>query len=339
MKLLLSLLIITLVIASPPEPLRNKLLVVHSTDVSDSDYSSLKQMLKGYVVDFFDTDDEIDFRTLGKLNYDFILFAASDASQPTANLEWEEVPELIEDGATVMFALSEDVDDELETILMEIGFSVPGEDLETKEHEVSGIPARFVLTKRSQNRLIVFDDESLLRNDKFNFDQIKRIFDFALHERHHFRVSPVVEISPDLPSYKIKEDVEVCVLVEEWDGGSASYKQAVDDDVYIVFRLVEEYMRVAVKFDIARSKHCAQLRLPEKYGVFTLIVEHVDHFDGVALSTSYSKEMPIRPLRHNEFERWILPAYPFYAVVLVEVVVFLIFSIFFLVYRSPIKSD
>ncbi|KAL0240908.1 hypothetical protein GEMRC1_006144 [Eukaryota sp. GEM-RC1] len=319
-------------ICSPPSPLRNTILIIHDSSIDESDFDTLQGILKGYTLDFAIPDDEVQVKHLGSLVYDFIVFVCSEYSSPAANLDWDQIPDLIEEGVSVMFVLSEDIDDELETTLLDIGFSVPDEEIESKEFALTSLPARALLTRRSKNRLIVLDDVNVLTHPKSDdeYSDLNELFDFFTQEKHHFLVSSDIHISPQQDNYKVGDEIEVCCLVQAYDGASANYKTVSDDSVFASLKLVEEYLRVPMKFNVDLGKHCGKLTLPQKYGVFTLNVEHDDVFDGQHLVEKSFKLLPVRPLRHDEYERWILKAYPYYAAVLVEIIVFIVFVVFLL---------
>ena len=54
----------------------------------------------------------------------------------------------------------------------------------------------------------------------------------------------------------------------------------------------------------------AHFKAPDVYGVFKFVIEH--KCLGYS-SIEQSVQIPVRPFRHDEFERFLSPAYPYYA--------------------------
>jgi oligosaccharyltransferase complex subunit beta len=57
----------------------------------------------------------------------------------------------------------------------------------------------------------------------------------------------------------------------------------------------------------------AHIKVPDVYGVFKWVLDYRRlGYSSIALS----QQIPIRPFRHNEYERFIPQAYPYYASIL-----------------------
>ena len=70
-----------------------------------------------------------------------------------------------------------------------------------------------------------------------------------------------------------------------------------------------------------------EIHVPDTYGVFKFVVDYK------RLGYSYielSEQVPVRPFKHDEFERFILTAYPYYTSAFSCMAAFLVFGIFFL---------
>jgi len=76
-------------------------------------------------------------------------------------------------------------------------------------------------------------------------------------------------------------------------------------------------------------------RVPDVYGVFRLKVEY--HRLGYTFLSNIDKVI-VRPLRHNEYERYIDMAYPYYASVFSIMGGFLLFSFVFLYFKPSSKK-
>ena len=53
---------------------------------------------------------------------------------------------------------------------------------------------------------------------------------------------------------------------------------------------------------------------------------------------SLQRVVPVRPFRHNEYERFIVAAYPYYGSAFSMMAAFLVFGIVFLYHRDPVKK-
>jgi oligosaccharyltransferase complex subunit beta len=70
-----------------------------------------------------------------------------------------------------------------------------------------------------------------------------------------------------------------------------------------------------------------EIHVPDTYGVFKFVVDYK------RLGYSYielSEQVPVRPFKHNEFERFILSAFPYYTSALSCMAAFFVFSFVFL---------
>ena len=71
----------------------------------------------------------------------------------------------------------------------------------------------------------------------------------------------------------------------------------------------------------------AAIHVPDVYGVFKLVVYYCR--PGYS-SIEIQEEIPVRPYKHNEFERFLTAAYPFYASAASTMAAFLAFGFVFL---------
>ena len=69
------------------------------------------------------------------------------------------------------------------------------------------------------------------------------------------------------------------------------------------------------------------IHVPDVYGVFKLVV---DYQKAGYSSIELQEEVPVRPFKHNEFERFLTAAYPFYASAASTMAAFLAFGFAFL---------
>nr|AFK38732.1 unknown [Lotus japonicus] len=72
-----------------------------------------------------------------------------------------------------------------------------------------------------------------------------------------------------------------------------------------------------------KGRYFTSFKVPDVYGVFQFKVEY-ERLGYTSLSLS--KQIPVRPFRHNEYERFIPTAYPYYGASFSMMAGFLIFS-------------
>ena len=85
--------------------------------------------------------------------------------------------------------------------------------------------------------------------------------------------------------------------------------------------------------DIAQHSFLVQgtfstsIHVPDVYGVFKMVV---NYWRAGYSSVELQEEIPVRPYKHNEFERFLTAAYPFYASAASTMAAFLAFGFVFL---------
>ncbi|XP_073151704.1 dolichyl-diphosphooligosaccharide--protein glycosyltransferase 48 kDa subunit-like [Henckelia pumila] len=141
----------------------------------------------------------------------------------------------------------------------------------------------------------------------------------AVNVRHH-KVGEVVEPS----IYRIKDDLEYSVEIYEWSG--TSWEPYVADDVQLQFYMMSPYVLKTMSTNQKGLYH-SSFRVPDVYGVFQFKVEY-QRLGYTSLSLS--KQIPVRPFRHNEYERFIPAAYPYYGASFSMMAGFFIFTMVYL---------
>ncbi|KAG8368275.1 hypothetical protein BUALT_Bualt15G0028300 [Buddleja alternifolia] len=122
----------------------------------------------------------------------------------------------------------------------------------------------------------------------------------AVNVRHH-EVGEVNEPS----MYRIKDDLEYSVEIYEWSG--TSWEPYVTDDLQLQFYMMSPYVLKTMSTD-QKGLYYTSFKVPDVYGVFQFKVEY-QRLGYTSLSLS--KQIPVRPYRHNEYERFIPAAYPY----------------------------
>lgn len=81
------------------------------------------------------------------------------------------------------------------------------------------------------------------------------------------------------------------------------------DDVQLSFVMLDPYYRVPLKHD-AKGHFSLQFQVPDVYGVFKYVVDYKHRgYSYIALQ----QVVPVRPFKHDEYDRFLLAAYPYYA--------------------------
>jgi len=176
-------------------------------------------------------------------------------------------------------------------------------------------------------------DGKVQRFEKSGNEQFaKQVTQWALQEKGVIRAKNPVhhlvgETAPP-PFYTIKQDVQYSIEIEEWDG--QKWTPYVAPDVQLEFRMIDPYVRITLKTD-GKGKFFNTFKLPDVYGVFTFKVEYTRQ--GYSFVNSIVRE-PVRPVRHNEYERFIDSAFPYYASALSMMAGLFVFSWVFLFHKE-----
>ncbi|EOX98560.1 Dolichyl-diphosphooligosaccharide-protein glycosyltransferase 48kDa subunit family protein [Theobroma cacao] len=147
---------------------------------------------------------------------------------------------------------------------------------------------------------------------------------WAFHERGHLKAVNVkhhkVGETDEPALYRINDDLEYSVEIYEWSG--TSWEPYVADDVQVQFYMMSPYV-LKTLLNNKKGLYSISFKVPDVYGVFQFKVEYQKL--GYT-SLSLSKQIPVRPYRHNEYERFIPTAYPYYGAAFSMMAGFFIFS-------------
>jgi len=121
---------------------------------------------------------------------------------------------------------------------------------------------------------------------------------------NHHRVG---EKSPPALFYTIKEDVVYTIGIEEYKNGKWIPYQA--KDVQMEFHRIDPFVRLTLKPN-DRGTFEGKFKIPDVYGVYQFKVDYLKAGMTRVVSTT---EFSVRPLRHDQYERFIGSAFPYYA--------------------------
>lgn len=152
--------------------------------------------------------------------------------------------------------------------------------------------------------------------------------DVILHEKERpdlpISLYPDPEITRNSLVYRIKDEIIYSMLVEEFVGEKWQPFKA--NDMQMEFVMLDPYIRKTMKCDEFGNFY-AKFTAPDNYGIFKFRVL----YRRVGYSVIHAEtQVSIRPFKHNEYERFILSAYPYYASAFSATIAFFIFSILFL---------
>lgn len=141
------------------------------------------------------------------------------------------------------------------------------------------------------------------------------VLSWTLHERGVLKASPLRhrildggEMNPS--QYRINDMVEVALEISECsDHAPAKCKPYKADDVQIEFVMLDPYIR-AVLAPQGNGTFSTVVKIPDTYGVFKWVLDY--RRPGLSW-INIVEVVPVRPFRHDEYERFIVQAYPYYA--------------------------
>jgi len=176
-------------------------------------------------------------------------------------------------------------------------------------------------------------DGSSKKYDKSgNENFCKQMTLWAFKEKGHIRYKNVQhhrvgETEPP-EIYTIKENIEYSIQLEEWNG--RHWVPYIANDVQLEFVRIDPHIRTTLKPD-NKGRYAVQFMLPDVYGVFTFKIEYKR--EGYSFLTSITR-LPVRPFRHNQYDRFIEAAYPYYASAFSMMAGLFVFSWIFLYHRD-----
>ncbi|XP_039058606.1 dolichyl-diphosphooligosaccharide--protein glycosyltransferase 48 kDa subunit-like [Hibiscus syriacus] len=166
---------------------------------------------------------------------------------------------------------------------------------------------------------------STTKNKKSGNEQfLTELSKWVFHERGHLKAVDVkhhkVGETDEPALYRINDDLMFSVEIYEWSG--SSWEPYVSDDVQVQFYMMSPYILKTLSNN-KKGLYYTSFKVPDVYGVFQFKVEYQKL--GYT-SLSLAKQIPVRPYRHNEYERFIPTAYPYYGAAFSTMAGFFIFS-------------
>ncbi|KAK6738204.1 hypothetical protein RB195_020362 [Necator americanus] len=130
--------------------------------------------------------------------------------------------------------------------------------------------------------------------------------------------------------YTILDEVEYAIEIEELKEGKWQPFSA--KDVQLEFVRIDPFVRTTLKNNNGRFS--TRFKLPDVYGVYKFLVD----YRRIGYTHLYDvQQVSVRPLLHDQYERFIRSAYPYYASSFSMMAGVVLFSLVFLYYKEPAK--
>ena len=153
--------------------------------------------------------------------------------------------------------------------------------------------------------------------------------DVILHEKERpdlpQSLYPDPEITRNSLVYRIKERITYSMVVEEWVDGQ--WETFLPTDMQMEFVMLDAYVRTTMVPDATTGRLTTTFSAPDDYGIYKFRVLY--RRPGFSVLHAETK-VSLRPFKHDEYERFIFAAYPYYLSAFTMAVAFLVFSVVFL---------
>jgi len=135
---------------------------------------------------------------------------------------------------------------------------------------------------------------------------------------------PDPELTRNSLLYRIKDELTYSLVVEEWKEGR--WAAFVADDMQLEFVMLDAHVRQTLRADSA-GKFSATFTAPDNYGIFKFRVL----YRRAGYSVLHTEEtISLRPYKHNEYDRFLVTAYPYCTSAFSAMIAFFVFSMLFL---------
>lgn len=111
--------------------------------------------------------------------------------------------------------------------------------------------------------------------------------------------------------YRVKDTVKFAIDVQVWDGPKGIWTAYVADDIQVEFVMLNPWVRQRLQYSGSpNGTYVAEIAVPDQIGVYKF---NIQYFRPGVSPLMVSKVVPVRPYLHNEYERFIGMASPYYA--------------------------
>mgnify|MGYP000928819507 CR=1 FL=1 len=206
---------------------------------------------------------------------------------------------------------------------------------------------------RNNARVIVsgsvefFNDKSFETSKQANKKLTDELLRWLLKEKSMLRYSQVshrklnpepspstdIALRTNFEGYTIMDDIEYSIKIEIFKSGQ--WVPYDGDDVQLEFVRIDPFVRQTMQRQ-PDGTYIARFKVPDVYGVYKFQVDYKT--EGLTHLFS-STQVSVRPLRHNEYERFIYSAYPYYVSAFLMMAYLYIFSFVYLYQQREKRSN
>lgn len=137
---------------------------------------------------------------------------------------------------------------------------------------------------------------------------------------------PQPEVARNSRVYRIKDDVVFAVDLQLYNASTGAWQPYAAPDVQLEFVMLDPYVRMPLADD-GRGTFSARFTVPDVYGIYHFRVQY--RRPGLTV-ISLKDQVSVRPFRHNEYERFIGAAYPYYTTAFTMMAAVFVFAFMFL---------
>ena len=140
------------------------------------------------------------------------------------------------------------------------------------------------------------------------------------------------EVEPPAIAYTVEDKAVYSIDIEEYVNGKwVAYN---GKDVQMEFVRIDPFVRLTLENQNGHFE--GKFKIPDTYGVYQFKVDYVrTGLTRLVSTTQYS----VRPWRHDQYERFISSAYPYYASAFSMMLGVVMFSVVFLHHQEKPKTE
>ncbi|CAK8576553.1 unnamed protein product [Lathyrus sativus] len=324
---------------SPDKPSDRRILVLVDDFAVKSSHSLYFKSLqsRGFDLDFKLADDpKIALQRYGQYLYDGLVLFSPTIERFGGSIDAAAILDFVDSGHDLIVAADNNASDLIREIATECGV-----DFDENYTAMVVDHAGYAVSSTEGDHTLITGSLSMFSNRFFNSGVQKagnptkhnksgneqfltELSKWVLHERGHLKAVNVqhhkVGETNEPSIYRINDDLEYSVEIYEWSG--TTWEPYVADDVQVQFYMMSPYVLKNLSND-KKGRYFTSFKVPDVYGVFQFKVEY-NRLGYTSLSLA--KQIPVRPFRHNEYERFIPAAYPYYGAAFSMMAGFFVFS-------------
>ena len=126
--------------------------------------------------------------------------------------------------------------------------------------------------------------------------------------------------------YRIKDLVRYSANIEEYRLSCDCYVPFTEDDVQFEFVRLDSFIRQFIEHD-NKGKYEIDFMLPDVFGIYKFTINYKRKGWGYIDSETL---VSVRPFRHDEYQRFLVTAYPYYLGSASMIIGFIVFTFVFL---------